>query len=118
MSSLVRTVVTVQTDEFKTTEPRGYFINSCCFGDDLCAWMISRLREMGTECDGQPAQEDFGWYFNFSDGNLKYCLVCGFRPAEPAEVGTWVAWIERSTGFMASLFGGRDRGIEAGGTGK
>jgi hypothetical protein len=77
--------------------------------------MISRLKDLGTECDDEPGQEDFGWYFNFSEGNVKYCLVCGFRPAELDEQGTWVAWIERSTGFIAGLFGGRDRGIEPGG---
>jgi len=115
MPSPVRTVVTFKSKQFNITEPKDYFINPGCFGDDLCMWMISQLRDMEIECDEKPGQEDFGWYFDFSKDMVKYCLVCGFRAEDDGEDGTWVAWVERSAGFLSSLFGGRDRGIEAGG---
>jgi hypothetical protein len=45
-------------------------------------------------------------------GDEKYCLVCGFRPGDEQDPAVWVAWIERSTGFIAGIFGGREKGID------
>lgn len=114
MSAAKRTLVTFQSDKFNTTKSQEYFINPGCFGDDLCKWLIEQLTAEGIQCDPEPGQEDFGWYFNFSIGDAKYCLVCGFRPAEESDPDTWIVWIERSAGFIASIFGARDKNIQDG----
>lgn len=133
-----RNLITFQSKEFNTTEPQEHFINDCCYGDDFCKWLIEELSKKGVECDKEPGQEDFGWYFNFAVNKVTYCLVCGFRLNEEPEKkdekteaagnaddsadnsaddgdyshGDWIIWIERSAGFMASLFGGRNKGID------
>ncbi len=125
-----RNLITFESKEFNTTEPQEHFINDCCYGDDFCKWLIEELTKKGVECDKEPGQEDFGWYFNFAVNKVTYCLVCGFRLNEEQEKkdeksdekvtadnseksqGDWIIWIERSAGFMSSLFGGRNKGIE------
>jgi hypothetical protein len=37
-----------------------HFINPCCFGEDLAAWLRSRLAEKNVHA-GTPYQEDWGW---------------------------------------------------------
>jgi hypothetical protein len=59
------TEASFRSTAFNNFEPRPYFINDCCYGDDLAKWMIGRLRERGLKTDDEPGQEDFGWYFNF-----------------------------------------------------
>ena len=112
MDTTSRTVVTFQSDSFNTSEPKDYFINDCCFGDDLARWLIDRLGSSGMETDSEPGQEDFGWYFNFKLGENFYCVVIGFRPGDEDSEGEWVAWLERARGFVGSIFGFRKRGIE------
>jgi hypothetical protein len=34
MNTQIRTVVTFNSSAFNTTQPKSYFINDCCFGDD------------------------------------------------------------------------------------
>lgn len=112
VKSNTRTLVTFQTEKFNTTTDRDYFINPGCFGDDLCKWLIEQLTADGIKCDAQPGQEDFGWYFNFSVDDEEYCWVCAFRPADETEPGIWIGWIEKATGFLAGIFGGREKNIQ------
>src|SRR4030095_13214248 len=105
MELLTHTVVTFQSASFNTTEARDYFINPCCFGDDLARWLIGRLRSNGIETDSEPGQEDFGWYFNFKVSENVYCVVLGFRPDEENADGEWVAWLERTRGLVGAIFG-------------
>jgi len=133
MSEARRNLITFQSKEFNSTVPREHFINDCCYGDDICKWLIEELTKKGVDCDKEPGQEDFGWYFNFAVNKVVYCLVCAFRLDEDpnqnkekdqenkeekpnasseAENGDWIIWIERSAGFMASLFGARNKGLD------
>lgn len=131
MSEARRNLITFQSKEFNSTVPQEHFINDCCYGDDICKWLIEELTRKGVDCDKEPGQEDFGWYFNFSVNKVVYCLVCAFRLGEgedqeqekdqekkeeaassEAENGDWIIWIERSAGFMASLFGARNKGLD------
>ncbi len=129
MSEARRNLITFQSKEFNSTVPQEHFINDCCYGDDICKWLIEELTKKGVDCDKEPGQEDFGWYFNFSVNKVVYCLVCAFRLGEgedqeqdqekkeeaassEAENGDWIIWIERSAGFMASLFGARNKGLD------
>lgn len=109
----MRTVATFESDRFNTSEPRDYFINPGCYGDDTCRWLMSRLRAQGLSTDPEPGQEDFGWYCNFGVPEGEHCCVLGYRAGDSAMPGTWVIWVERSRGLLASLFGARKRAIAA-----
>jgi hypothetical protein len=112
MDSPLRTVVTFKSTAFNTTEPKQNFINPCCFGGDVAAWLISELRKVGMKADEKPGQEDFGWYFDFEVAGVGHTFVVGHRPAAEHEEGTWIGWLERRRGFIGSLLGGRKRGIQ------
>jgi hypothetical protein len=108
----VRTVVTFKSSAFNFSEPRDYFINPCCFGDDVAGWLAEQLRRKGYPANDGPCQEDFGWYFTFRVSDISYCFVIGHRPGDENTEGEWIGWLERSRGFMASIFGGRNRDIQ------
>ena len=113
MASEIRTVVTFESSSFNMSDPKDYFINPCCFGDDVGRWLIGELRRNGVEADEEPGQEDFGWYVNFRSGALTHTFLIGHRPAGESEKGTWIAWLERSRGLIGSLAGRRKHGIDA-----
>jgi hypothetical protein len=90
-----RTLVTFQSDAFNTSEPKDYFINECCFGADLAAWMINELRSRKYETDATPGQEDFGWYLGFKVSGVGHFFILGYRE-DTDESGTWIGWVERN----------------------
>jgi hypothetical protein len=106
----MRTEASIRTSRFNTSEVRDYFINDCCFGDDLARWIIDGLRSAGIETDAEPRQEDFGWYFEFTVAARAHCCILGYQPDEPE--GVWHLWLERSRGMVASLLGRRAHGID------
>ena len=109
MSAGVRTLVIFRSASFNTTERKPYFINDCCFGDDAARWIAARLRSLGFETDDEPGQEDFGWFLRYRTPEGSYTLVLAYQPEEP--VGQWMGTVERECGLMASMFGGRRKGI-------
>lgn len=112
MDSQIRTVATFHSSAFNTSEPKSYFINDCCFGDDLAKWLIGELRSHGLSVSEEPGQEDFGWYLNFQTDSAGSTFVISFRPDDEQKGKTWVGIIERNCGFLASLLGGRSRRID------
>jgi hypothetical protein len=112
MDTTVKTLVTFKSPAFNTSEPKEYFINPCCFGDDVAKWLTEQLRIKGYEIPEEPAQEDFGWYFNFRVSEIEHCFVIGHRPGVGNEEGLWIGWLERSRSFVAALFGARKRDIQ------
>jgi hypothetical protein len=112
MDSRIRTVVTFNSTAFNTAEPKDYFINPCCYGDDLAVWLIGELRKQGVKTDEKPGQEDFGWYVNFEIAGTGHTFVIGHRPNGESEAGTWIGWLERNRGFFGSILGRRKRGIQ------
>ena len=113
MESEIRTVVTFESTAFNMATPRDYFINPCCFGDDVAVWLIRELRKQGMGTDEKPGQEDFGWYLNFEAAGVGHTFVIGHRPNGETEAGTWIGWLERRRGLIGSVLGGRKRGIHA-----
>jgi hypothetical protein len=105
MKSEIRTVVTFESTAFNMTEAKDYFINPCCFGDDVAAWLIRELRKKGMRTDEKPGQEDFGWYLNFEVAGIVYTFVIGHRPNGETEAGTWIGWLERKRGLIGSILG-------------
>lgn len=112
----VRTIVTFKSQSFNTSEARPYFTNPCCFGDDVCHFLIGKFKEAGLECDEKPGQEDFGWYFNFKYNSQAFCLLAAFRPEEEnsssPDSGLWNLYLERAAEFIASIFGARNKGMD------
>jgi hypothetical protein len=102
----MRTVATFESGKFNLTEHKDYFINEGCYGDDLGKWLISQLRAAGAETDSEPGQEDFGWYVNYTIGSQPFCAVIGNVGGE-----FWFVAVERATGFLGSVFGGRNRNV-------
>jgi hypothetical protein len=113
MPEPLRTEVHFRTTGFNTTEPREYFINPCCYGDDLCRWLIAQLRARGIEAEEEPGQEDFGWYLSFHAGGVMHTFVVGYSEEGPTSEGFWRGWLERDAGFIASILGARKRGISS-----
>jgi len=101
-----------QSATFNTSEPKDYFINECCFGDDLARWFIERLKSRGIHTESEPGQEDFGWYMTFRVGETDYDLVIAYRPGGEGQLGDWMCTLERSAGLVGSLFGARKRSIQ------
>jgi len=112
METTVKTVVTFKSSTFNMSEPREYFINPGCFGDDLAKWLAEQLRSKGYQASEVPGQEDFGWYFTFVESGVEHCFVIGLRPGDDDAEDLWIGWLERSRGFVASVLGGRQRDIQ------
>jgi hypothetical protein len=113
MESEIRTIVTFEGSSFNMTIAKDYFINPCCFGDDVAEWLIGELRKQGMETAEKPGQEDFGWYLNFESAGIAHTFVIGHRPHGETEEGIWIGWLERKRGLIGSILGGRRRGIQA-----
>jgi hypothetical protein len=107
----MKTEAHFRSTAFNCTETKDYFINPYCFGDDVARWLIQQLRAQGLQTADEPDQEDFGWYLTFHVGGTEHCFVIGFQSNDPAIGDRWIGWLERHTGFLGSLFGGRRRGI-------
>jgi hypothetical protein len=90
MDSNFRTVVTFTSAVFNTTEQKPYFINPCCFGDDVAVWLIEQFRERGMVTDEEPGQEDFGWYVTFRANNMPHWFLFSFRPSDGDSDGEWI----------------------------
>jgi hypothetical protein len=107
----MRTLVTFESRAFNVTEPRDYFINDSCYGDDLAKWLIARLNGRAIHADDEPGQEDFGWYLLFDVPEWRHCCVITYREGDDTDPGIWIAWVERHRGFIGSIVVGRNRGV-------
>ena len=108
----VRTSVIFESAEFNTSEPRAHFLNPRSFGDDVARWVADELVRRGIAVEGEPEQEDFGWYLRFDAGGAEHCFVVGFRPdGSGGRAGQWIGTVERSRGLLGSLFGRRRAGV-------
>lgn len=107
----MRTVVVFRSNAFgEATEATD---NPEPAGKDLAQWLSRRLRDAGVAAVGEPGQEDFGWYVEFTIGTAAHCFVVGARPRDDNSL-EWVGWVERSRGFVGSLLGLRNKDILAG----
>ena len=106
LRSDLRTFVTFRAPSFNQSEVKEYFINPCCFGDDLARWLIVELQSRGVEVDEEPGQEDFGWYLSFRHNDHCYTVILGSREDE-TEAADWLCWIEGPS--KGILFFGRKR---------
>lgn len=55
--------VSLQSARFEYKEPKPYFINPNCFGEDVAGWLVTALGREGFMVDEPIQQEDYGWGF-------------------------------------------------------
>ncbi|HEY4313853.1 MAG TPA: hypothetical protein VGN12_30725 [Pirellulales bacterium] len=64
------------TDRFNCSQPMSHYINACCYGDDLAAWLAQKLLPRGYDVD-EPGQEDWGWYLQVANGERRWFVAIG-----------------------------------------
>jgi hypothetical protein len=111
MSPRAQTVVTFKSTAFNMTERKPYFINDCCYGDDVALWMIGELAKQGVITSVEPGQEDFGWYLTFEIATRRFTFCVSFRADDINAGATWIGFIERSCSPLEALFRMHKRGI-------
>ena len=62
-----------RTNRFNLSKIGEHFINPCCFGEDLAAWIRVKLIEKGVQAR-DPYQEDWGWEVPVMCGSNSYYL--------------------------------------------
>src|ERR1700737_2947979 len=62
-----------RSSHFNLSKVREHFINPCCFGEDLAAWLIPKLAVKNIET-AKPYQEDWGWELPATCGKDGYYL--------------------------------------------
>lgn len=108
MSDSKNISVSFASDHFNKSEQKDYFINPCCYGDDLAIWLSERLEQKGIEIkDREPGQEDFGWYLNFKCDSIEYSIVILYQE----DSDRWQCIIEYNSGILGSLFGKRTKRV-------
>jgi hypothetical protein len=84
-----------RTDRFNLTKVRQHFINPCCFGEDLAAWLRGKLSERGIRAD-EAYQEDWGWELPLKVGSRRYYVgVGGYSDDEKTDMGEWRIIVEK-----------------------
>lgn len=95
------------TNRFNLSRPQNYFINPTCFGDDLAAWLRSKLLEQSIPTI-EPDQEDWGWYIESTPGNSTYFIGIGGNADESSldpNQGEWRIMIEKRRSLWERLTG-------------
>jgi len=107
MNGELRTTVIFCSAAFNTRERKPYFINDCCFGDDVARWLVERLKSRGLTAT-RPAQEDWGWYFDVYLGESRYFVGVGGAPDEDVPLsnqGQWRLMVEKRRTLRQRLSG-------------
>lgn len=101
-------MVAFRSDAFNRTDPKDYFINECCFGDDVGKWLIRELKGRGIDVEPEPDQEDWGWYITCRADGIEHTIGISFRPADTeVDPGEWLCFVERRVGLLERLRGRR-----------
>lgn len=86
-----------KTDRFNLSRVGEDFINPCCFGEDLAAWIRQKLIELGVETKNSY-QEDWGWELPVRNEDRTYYLCMSGNSdgsaASPDE-GEWRIIVEK-----------------------
>lgn len=101
----MRRDVIFESKQFNLSKVQPHFINPCCFGEDVAAWMGDHLRKQGINAT-PPAQEDWGWYFLAEMDGEQYFLGIGGNshenPNDP-DYGEWRIMIEKPQSLWQKL---------------
>src|ERR1700722_1340464 len=91
-----RVDILFRTGRFNLSKVETYFINDCCFGQDLIVWLRDKLIAAGFVAD-EPYQEDWGWEVEFRRDSRKYFVgASGISDEDPAhpDLGEWRVFVE------------------------
>jgi hypothetical protein len=96
-----------RSSRFNLSGVGDHFINPCCFGEDLAAWLREKLTERGIHAD-PPGQEDWGWYLGLSHDGAKYLLGISGNADESSTTendGEWRIVVDKSRSVGQRLRG-------------
>ena len=94
-----------KTSRFNLSKVGEHFINPCCFGEDLAAWLRAKLVERNIETF-QPYQEDWGWELPASLGPDSYDLcMSGNADGSSMNEGEWRIIVEKKRSLWQRLSG-------------
>ena len=94
-----------ESNRFNLSEPKKHFINPNCYGEDLAAWLRSKLIERGVPTI-EPGQEDWGWYIESKLDDSGYFIGIGGNAddssADPNQ-GEWRIMVEKKRSLSEKL---------------
>lgn len=96
-----------KTSRFNLSKIGKHFINPCCFGEDLAAWLRIKLADNDVEV-GPPGQEDWGWYLRLKyDGNAYFLGMSGKAEEKPTNVndGDWRIIVKKNLSIWQRMSG-------------
>jgi hypothetical protein len=94
-----------QGSPLRPVEDGEHFINPCCFGEDLAAWLRPKLAEkrIGTSA---PYQEDWGWELPaICERDSYYLSLSGNAEAPGHDEGEWRIIVEKRRRIWKRLTG-------------
>ena len=103
----MHTDILFDTNRFNLSVVGPHFINDCCFGEDVAAWLRATLVALGMPAIA-PAQEDWGWYIEATFASIPYFIGVGGNPHDGAldkNAGEWRIVIERRRSLWDKLIG-------------
>jgi hypothetical protein len=86
-----------KTNRFNLSIVGDHFINPCCFGEDLAAWLRIKLSERNVEVR-EPYQEDWGWELPATHESGSYYLCMSGNSDESSsnkDEGEWRIIVEK-----------------------
>jgi len=97
--------VLFRTSRFNLSRVGEHFINPCCFGEDLAAWLRPKLAEKNVET-AKPYQEDWGWELPATCGAGSYYLcMSGNADNSGSNEGEWRIIVEKRRSIWERLTG-------------
>jgi len=96
-----------KTGRFNLSKVGEHFINPCCFGEDLAAWLRMKLIDRNVEAS-EPYQEDWGWELPASRGPDSYYLCMSGNSdgsSTNADEGEWRVIVEKRRSIGQRLRG-------------
>jgi hypothetical protein len=94
-----------RSGRFNLSKVGEHFINPCCFGEDLAAWLQPKLSAKNIET-AKPYQEDWGWELPAKCGPRSYYLcISGNADGPGNDEGEWRIIVEKRRSILERLIG-------------
>jgi hypothetical protein len=96
-----------KTNRFNLSKVGEHFINPCCFGEDLAAWLRIKLVEKRVEVR-QPYQEDWGWELPAKHESDSYYLCMSGNSDQSntdRDEGEWRIIVEKRSSIWQRVIG-------------
>jgi hypothetical protein len=96
-----------KTCRFNLSKIGKHFVNPCCFGEDLAAWLRIKLADNRVEVS-LPGQEDWGWYLQAKYGGDAYFLGMSGNAEENStnvDDGEWRIIVKKNLSIWQRLRG-------------